>query len=270
MRKILLILLAGMMLSGSLSAQDSIFIKLDNSLILAKVVEVTVDMIKYKNFNQPDGPIRSIEKSDINKILYEDGTVEEFNEVVKPEEEKNNNYDQYSNYEKPEKTEQTGYENGKYFLVGAGYGNSYGGIGVKFAGRFGGILGFGFHGGIGYLPFVENESSSNPDIKGLVAYSAGFQFFFYKWLYADLQFGVFGQERVEYSYYYYYNYYSYYDYSYKEEALYGPSILVGGDFIFGKHFGFNAASGFSFNINDKVSSSYDVLFAFDIGFIVRF
>lgn len=268
MKKNLLILLAGMIFCGSLSAQDLIFIKPHNSTIEAKVIEITEDQIKYKDFNNLDGPIRTIDKSDVSKIVYENGIEEEFKVPEKPK----YNYENYlDNPQQPTKNQPTEYK-GKYFLIGAGFGNSYGGIGAKFAGRFGGQLGFGFHGGLGYLPFIIEDNSGDFESsgEGAILFSAGFQFFFYKWIYVDLQFGSFGIEQ-SYSYSYYYDPYSgnsSFTSEYGKEILYGPSILVGGDFIFGKHFGFNAASGFSYNINDAVS--VEVVFAFDIGFIVAF
>jgi len=264
MKKNLLILLAGMILCGSLSAQDIIFIKPHNSTIEAKVIEITEDQIKYKDFNNLDGPIRTVDKSDVSKIVYENG----IEEIIKEPEKAKYDYENYP--QQPTQKQPTEYK-GKYFLIGMGFGNSYGGIGFKFAGRFGGQLGFGFHGGLGYLPFIIEDRSGDFESsgEGAILFSAGFQFFFYKWIYADLQFGSFGIEQKYTSYYYYDPYgYSDYRYEYSKEILYGPSFLVGGDFIFGEHFGFNAASGFSYNINDAVS--VEVVFAFDIGFIVAF
>ena len=267
MKNNLLILLAGMLLCGSLSAQDLIFIKPHNSTIEAKVIEITEDEIKYRNFDQLDGPIRTIDKSEVNKIVYEDGTEEEFKGA-----EKSYNYDQYLNNQDTLQ-QPAGYKHGKYFLIGAGFGNSYGGIGVKFAGRFGDIVGFGFHGGFGYLPsFTVDSGNQFEDIStdGAFLYSAGFQFFFYKWLYADLQYGSFGIEsfsRQE----CFFNDFDFTCFSESgTEILYGPSFLIGGDFIFGKRFGFNGALGVSYNINDSILLDSEIYIALDLGFIVAF
>jgi len=266
MRNILLLLLTWTILYGSLFAQDLIFIKPYGSKIEARVIEITADQIKYRNFDQLDGPIRSIKKSEVTKIVYENGSEEEFKEAEKTKVD----YQQYlGTSQQPTENQSTEYR-GKYFLLGAGYGNSYGGIGVKFAGRFGSQLGFGFHAGLGYFPFITTDSQGELDNtgEGAILFSAGAQLFFYKWLYVDLQFGSFGQEWSYTSTYYYSGSYSYYDYTSNLETLYGPSLLVGGDFIFGKRFGFNAATGFSVNINDNAST--EIVFALDIGFIVAF
>lgn len=64
-------------LSFSSWAQDAI-VKRDGSKIDAKVVEITSTMIKYRNFDQPDGPIRNIAKNDVEEIIYSDGSWEKF------------------------------------------------------------------------------------------------------------------------------------------------------------------------------------------------
>ena len=80
MKKVLLILI--LILSfRSLKAQDTI-IKTDGTEIKVKVTEITLDFIKYKNFNQPDGPIRNIAINDVYMIKYQDGTIEEYKKVI--------------------------------------------------------------------------------------------------------------------------------------------------------------------------------------------
>jgi hypothetical protein len=46
--------------------------------------------------------------------------------------------------------------------------------------------------------------------------------------------------------------------------------MVSGDFIFGKHFGFNGGIGVSYNMNDDFSDDYKVMPAIDLGFIFKF
>ncbi|MGN6213958.1 hypothetical protein [Parafilimonas sp.] len=65
-------------------AQDTITLK-NSDDIKAKVLEVTTTEIKYKKFENLNGPTYSILKSDILLIRYENGTKDIFNE------EKNNN-----------------------------------------------------------------------------------------------------------------------------------------------------------------------------------
>ena len=58
-------------------AQDVIVTK-DSKRINAKVTEVNVDNIKYKQFENQNGPVYTLLKSDILTILYQNGQVESF------------------------------------------------------------------------------------------------------------------------------------------------------------------------------------------------
>jgi len=65
-------------------AQDIIVTK-DAKRINAKVTEVNEDNIRYKNFDNPDGPVYTLSKSNIVTILYQNGHVETFEaETSKP------------------------------------------------------------------------------------------------------------------------------------------------------------------------------------------
>ncbi|MDR2037649.1 MAG: hypothetical protein LBQ60_06975, partial [Bacteroidales bacterium] len=59
------------------SAQDVIVTK-NSKKIEAKVLEINVDNIKYKNFDHLDGAIYTLPKSDIVTIVYQNGRVETF------------------------------------------------------------------------------------------------------------------------------------------------------------------------------------------------
>jgi|GEM_PF-1765021 len=61
----------------TLTAQDVIY-KVDGTEIKAKVVEITLDAVKYRNFDQPAGPVRNIFLTDVFMIIYEDGSKEVF------------------------------------------------------------------------------------------------------------------------------------------------------------------------------------------------
>lgn len=76
-------------------SQDIIY-KNDKSEIKANVIEITEDLIKYKKYDQPDGPLRNINKSDVFIIIYKDGTQELFNQnnPVQTENENLNEFDQ--------------------------------------------------------------------------------------------------------------------------------------------------------------------------------
>lgn len=58
-------------------SQDVIF-KTDGSEIRSRVMEISSDNIRYKSWDQQDGPIRNISISDVFMIIYDDGTVENF------------------------------------------------------------------------------------------------------------------------------------------------------------------------------------------------
>jgi hypothetical protein len=72
----LLLMVAFGTFSG-LAAQDIIY-RIDGTEIKAKVIEITTDAIKYRNFDQPTGPVRNILLTDVFMIIYEDGTKEVF------------------------------------------------------------------------------------------------------------------------------------------------------------------------------------------------
>ena len=64
-------------LSCACFAQD-IIVTRDSKRIEAKVTEVNVDNVKYKIFDYQDGPVYTLQKSDIVTILYQNGLVETF------------------------------------------------------------------------------------------------------------------------------------------------------------------------------------------------
>lgn len=75
--KALSVIFLFLILSFSSWSQDAI-LKRDGTKIDAKVVEITTTTIKYRNFDQPDGPIRNIAINDVQEIIYENGTWEKF------------------------------------------------------------------------------------------------------------------------------------------------------------------------------------------------
>jgi len=59
-------------------SQDVIVLKNSGERIQAKVTEVGITEIKYKNFDNQDGPVYSISKSDVDMILYVNGSKDVF------------------------------------------------------------------------------------------------------------------------------------------------------------------------------------------------
>jgi len=78
--RVFLILLAVIGFGISVNAQD-IILKKDGSEIKAKVLEITDQQIKYKDFDFIDGPIRNINISEVFLIIYENGKREVFNKT---------------------------------------------------------------------------------------------------------------------------------------------------------------------------------------------
>lgn len=67
---------------ASLNAQDKIH-KTDNTIIEAKVIEISDTEIKYKVFLNQDGPINTISISDVHMVIYENGEKELYSPLKK-------------------------------------------------------------------------------------------------------------------------------------------------------------------------------------------
>ena len=66
-----------------LLAQDFIY-RNNGKEIQAKVIEITIDLIKFRKFDFLDGPIYNISKSDVFMIVYENGQREVFQNADEP------------------------------------------------------------------------------------------------------------------------------------------------------------------------------------------
>jgi len=80
MKRILFIVMALGVVTTSIFSQD-IITKKTGEDISAKVSEITQTEIKYKKFDNLEGPIVSILKSEVIMIRYENGTKDVFNET---------------------------------------------------------------------------------------------------------------------------------------------------------------------------------------------
>ena len=78
----------------SASAQD-VIVKKDGSTILSKVIEIGTTEVKYKKWNNQNGPNYTISKSEVQAINYENGEKETFSEVETPKPQQFN-YNDYS------------------------------------------------------------------------------------------------------------------------------------------------------------------------------
>tara|TARA_B110000259_G_C13929202_1_gene368226 strand:+ start:243 stop:827 length:585 start_codon:yes stop_codon:yes gene_type:complete len=77
MKQLILTLLAIVTLCNTSFSQDLITTKKGEDLQV-KVLEINIDLIKYKRFDNLNGPIFSIMKSDILMVRYENGTKDIF------------------------------------------------------------------------------------------------------------------------------------------------------------------------------------------------
>ena len=90
------VLIFVVLLSSTLSASaQDVIVKKDGSTILSKVIEIGTTEVKYKKWNNQNGPNYTISKSEVQAINYENGEKETFSEVEasKPQQ---FNYNDYS------------------------------------------------------------------------------------------------------------------------------------------------------------------------------
>jgi hypothetical protein len=79
MKKILLILVAVISFGIMAANAQDVILKKDGSEIKAKVLEITEQQIKYKEFDFQSGPTRNVNITDVFMITYENGKKEVFN-----------------------------------------------------------------------------------------------------------------------------------------------------------------------------------------------
>ena len=82
MKKILLLVLVSISICQFSFSQDKIYRK-GGHTIKAKVTEIGIDEVKYKLFDEQDGPVYSIEKDRILKIVYQSGRTEVYQNNIK-------------------------------------------------------------------------------------------------------------------------------------------------------------------------------------------
>ncbi len=60
------------------NAQDTIYLKSKSPVIIVKILEVNLTNLKYKKYSNIEGPTYTIEKNKIEKVVYQNGEVEEY------------------------------------------------------------------------------------------------------------------------------------------------------------------------------------------------
>lgn len=83
-------------IAGTVIAQDVIVMK-DQSTVMSKVLEITSTEIKYKKWNNQDGPTYSVNRSEVVSINFENGEVEKFSETTNNQQNNNAPQVQYVN-----------------------------------------------------------------------------------------------------------------------------------------------------------------------------
>ncbi|MBS4013845.1 MAG: hypothetical protein KGZ97_08805 [Bacteroidetes bacterium] len=231
---ILILIFAGI---SNITFSQDIILKKDETEIKAKVLEITPEGIKYKDFEFQDGPTRTIRISEVSMIIYQNGRTEKFELAPKETEQK----------------EKAKFK-ANYFMIGVGAGNGYGGFGLRLQFRVGGVVGFGLHGGIGYTPGIftrydvwETTIYNDPiPPENYIRPTVGVKFFPFKNLYLNYQMGFHGDGRLT------------------------GSALIGVDANWGVKIGsgFNIALGITFL--DTAYGENGIWPAGDMGFIIRF
>jgi hypothetical protein len=81
MKQTLLLIILGLIFSSSYS-QDKIY-RNNGKIVEAKILEIGSDEIRYKEFNNLDGPIYILETDKIKKIVFANGTSQQFHDNLK-------------------------------------------------------------------------------------------------------------------------------------------------------------------------------------------
>ena len=77
-----LLLIALVLIFSSSYSQDKIY-RNNGKIVEAKILEIGSDEIRYKEFNNLDGPIYILETDKIKKIVFENGKSQQFHDNLK-------------------------------------------------------------------------------------------------------------------------------------------------------------------------------------------
>ena len=161
-------------------------------------------------------------------------------------------------------------QKGKFrrITLGFGYGQSLGGVGGFL--QFNTKAGVSIHGGVGYYPSTQIYNP-NDWVKNVILFNGGIKYYLPLksdpiHVYLDIQYGGIGVEAAQIIK-GIWNYTFVFDY--KQETLWGPSLLAGVEFRVG-HVGINGALGLSYNLTKLDWSIQNYFFTFDIGLLLLF
>jgi len=82
MKKILFLSALTFCLSQAVISQDKIY-RNNGKVVEAKIIEIGSSEVKYKEFNNPDGPVYVLESDRIKKIVFQNGKEQKFEDNLK-------------------------------------------------------------------------------------------------------------------------------------------------------------------------------------------
>lgn len=82
MLKLFILFISSLLIFSVCYSQDKIYRK-NGTVVEAKVLEISSSEVKYKEFKNQDGPVYVLEADRISKIVFENGTVQKFEDNIK-------------------------------------------------------------------------------------------------------------------------------------------------------------------------------------------
>jgi hypothetical protein len=226
-------------------------IELSNGIsVTGKVLNVTTKYIEFTQ-NQLNQKPQRIPVKELSSVTYGDGRFQTFGkQSARNTSNSADSQNTSSNYD-----ETVINSNNSYFGVGMGYGNSYGGSGIKLQYVFDDVIKIGIHAGAGiYLDELSIDANRS------LGYSIGAQLYLLKGLHLNAQYGGFGI----------YNKATVEPETnlivYKATPLAGISGLLGFDLPIANNIGLNAGGGVCYDLN----AGNSLYFAFDAGLFIYF
>jgi hypothetical protein len=80
MKRFFFVFVCLILAAATANAQDVLY-KRNGQTVDVKVIELGISEVKYRNFNEPDGPVYVVEKESIQKIVFKDGHTEFYGEA---------------------------------------------------------------------------------------------------------------------------------------------------------------------------------------------
>ena len=219
-------------------SQDTIYF-LNGRKVIANVLDATPEYIRYRLPGEADYRLHKISPHKIYMIKYRTN----HEEIIRA---------------RPDKYRQSYLSRGKndFYAMSTGIGLSHGFGGAMFERRWGDIQGWGYNAGMGVAPFGTAEH------RATINFSIGGKFYLYKGFNIGLQFGTIPSRKIIMGFDAHTKLYYSYD---TIRIAYGPSLLLGWDWLFNRYVGMTTGIGFS--INTTRPDFNPVMVAFDFGLI---